>query len=125
MAKGLEFEPYHVHSTYSNCQTQPDSATFIEDYAKEYRQRGHHVLCQSEHGNRSNVYKQFEVAQKYSDDTFLMTPLAAAEAYFVPERDPLLKDDRRFHLILIAKNNEGLRQQNAVLSEANLSGFYR
>lgn len=125
MVKRLEFEPYHVHSTYSNCQTQPDSTVFIEDYAKEYRRRGHHVLCQSEHGNRSNVYKQFEVAAKYSDDSFTMTPLAAAETYFVPDRNPELKDDRRFHLVLVAKNNEGLRQLNSVLSEANLSGFYR
>jgi DNA polymerase-3 subunit alpha len=54
-----------------------------------------------------------------------MTPLAAAEAYFVPDRNPDLKDDRRFHLVLVAKNNEGLRQLNSVLSEANLSGFYR
>ena len=122
---GLAYEPYHVHTSYSNCLTQPDSTMSIEDYATVYRERGHQVLCFSEHGNRSNVYQQFEVANKYSDDSFRLTPLAAAETYFVPDRNPELKDDRHFHLILIAKDMTGLKQLNRALSEANQTGFYR
>ena len=118
----LEYEPYHVHTSYSNCLTQTDSTMFIEDYAKVYRERGHHVLCISEHGNRSNVWEQYELAKKYSDDTFKMTPLAAAETYFVPNR--LEKDSRNFHLILVAKNMEGFYQLNEILSEAYLTGYY-
>ena len=118
----LEFEPYHVHTSYSNCLTQPDSTMSIEDYAKVYRERGHHVLCMSEHGNRSNVWQQFEVALKYTSNDFKMTPLAAAEAYFVPDRKE--KDNRNFHLVLVAKNMDGFYQLNEILSEANLSGFY-
>ena len=124
----LQFEPYHVHTCYSNCLTQPDSTMFIEDYAKEYKQRGHQVLCMSEHGNRSNVWEQFDIAKKYSDDTYKMTPLAAAECYFVPSRLPDNEgkyDGRNFHLILVAKNMEGYYQLNEILSEANLTGFYR
>ena len=118
----IEFEPYHVHTSYSNCLTQPDSTMTIEDYAKVYRERGHHVLCISEHGNRSNVWQQFEVALKYSSDDFKMTPLAAAETYFVPDRT--VKDHRGYHLILVAKNMEGFYELNEILSEANLTGFY-
>lgn len=118
----IEFEPYHVHTSYSNCLTQPDSTMSIEDYAKVYKERGHHVLCMSEHGNRSNVWQQFELAQKYSDENFKMTPLAAAETYFVPDRT--VKDHRGYHLILVAKNMEGFYQLNEILSEANLTGFY-
>ena len=118
----LEFEPYHVHTSYSNCLTQPDSTMSIEDYAKVYKERGHHVLCMSEHGNRSNVWQQFELAKKYSDDNFKMTPLAAAETYFVEDR--FAKDHRGYHLILIAKNMEGYYELNEILSEANLTGFY-
>ena len=110
---------------YSNCLTQPDSTVKIEDYAKAYRERGHHALCISEHGNRSHVWQQFEIAKKYSDDSFKMIPIAAAECYFVPDRNPELKDDRNFHLILIAKDMEGFYQLNYALSEANLSGFFR
>ena len=123
----LEFEPFHVHSSYSNALTAPDSTMSIEDYAKVYKERGHHVLCISEHGNRSNVWQQSELAKKYSNDTFKMTPLAAAEAYFVPDRKVEIdgkKDNRNFHLILIAKDMDGFYQLNEILSEANLTGFY-
>ena len=64
----LEFEPYHVHTCYSNCLTQPDSTMFISDYAKAYRERGHHVLCMSEHGNRSNVWEQFDICEAFKSD---------------------------------------------------------
>lgn len=117
----LEYEPYHVHTSYSNCLTQPDSTMSIEDYAKVYRERGHHVLCISEHGNRSNVWQQFEVALKYTSNDFKMTPLAAAEAYFSPDRK---EKERGNHLILIAKNMNGFYELNEILSEANLTGFY-
>ena len=117
-----EFEPYHIHTSYSNCLTQPDSTMSIEDYAKVYKERGHHVLCISEHGNRSNVWQQFELANKYSDENFKMTPLAAAETYFVPDRT--VKEHRGYHLILVAKNMNGFYQLNEILSEANLTGFY-
>ena len=85
----LEFEPYHVHSCYSNCLTQPDSTMFIKDYAKVYRERGHRVLCISEHGNRSNVWEQFDICESFKEDKenpYTMTPIAAAEAYYVPNR---------------------------------------
>ena len=118
----IEYEPYHVHTSYSNCLTQPDSTMSIEDYAKVYKERGHHVLCISEHGNRSNVWQQFELSKKYSDENYHMTPLAAAETYFVADRTT--RDHRGYHLILVAKNMEGFYQLNEILSEANLSGFY-
>jgi len=118
----LEYEPYHVHTSYSNCLTQPDSTLFIEDYAKIFKERGHRVLCISEHGNRSNVWQQYELAKKYSDGEYKLTPLAAAEAYFVEDRT--VKENRGYHLILVAKNMDGLYQLNEILSEANLTGFY-
>jgi DNA polymerase III alpha subunit len=94
------------------------------DYGKEFKRRGVPVLCLTEHGNRSDVWQQAEVAAKMSDESFTMRPIAGAEAYFVPDRNPDLKDNRNMHLILLAKNNTGLRQMNAILSEANISGFY-
>ena len=127
----IEYEPYHVHSFYSNCLTQADSATSIKDYAKIYRERGHKVLCISEHGNRSNVWEQFDICEEFKNDKqhpYEMTPIAAAEAYFVPNRLADAngkKDGRNFHLILVAKNMEGFYQLNEAMSEANLTGFYK
>ena len=120
----VEFENYHAHTCYSNSLTQPDSTIFISDYAKTYRERDQHVLCVSEHGNRSNVWEQFDICESYKKDGYQITPLAAAECYFVPDRNPDLKDARNFHLILVAKNMEGFHQLNEILSEANLTGYY-
>lgn len=126
----LDYEPYHVHTCYSNCLTQPDSTMFIKDYAKEFKKRGHKVLCISEHGNRSNVWEQFDICQAFKNDKndpYDMTPLAAAEVYFVPDRLAEIegkKDKRNFHLILVAKDMEGFYQLNEAISEANLTGFY-
>ena len=128
---GHFFEPYHCHTYYSNCLTQVDSTVSIKDYAKAYKERGHHVLCLSEHGNRSNVWEQFDIAESYrnnKDDPYDLTPLAAAEVYFVPDRLAEIdgkKDDRNFHLILVAKDMEGFYQLNEAISEANLTGFYK
>ena len=126
----LEYEGYHIHTCYSNALTQPDSTVFIKDYAKAYRERGHKVLCISEHGNRSNVWEQFDICEAYKNDKdspYVMTPIAAAEAYFVPDRLKEVdgkKDGRNFHLILVAKDMEGFYELNEALSEANLTGFY-
>ena len=124
-----QLEYYHCHSAYSNALTQPDSTCFISDYANEYRRRGNKVLCLSEHGNRSNVWEQFDICESFKKDKepYEMTPLAAAEVYFVPDRKALIDgklDGRNFHLILVAKNQEGFYQLNEILSEANLTGYY-
>lgn len=124
MSENLSYYPYHVHSHYSNMLTQPDSTMSILDYGKEFKKRNIPVLCITEHGNRSNVWEQAEIAASLSDDNFTMKPIAGAEVYFVPDRNPDLKDNRNFHLVLLAKNNDGFKQMNAVLSEANVSGFY-
>ena len=126
----VSYENYHCHTSYSNALTQADSTMFISDYAKTYKERGHKVLCMSEHGNRSNVWEQFDICESYKnnkENPYEMTPLAAAECYFVPDRKALIDgklDGRNFHLILVAKNMEGFYQLNEILSEANLTGFY-
>ena len=121
----VEYEPYHCHTMYSNCLTQPDSTVSIENYAKQLQPMNHHVLCLTEHGNRSNVWEQYNLAQKYSQPDYKIVPIAGAECYFVPDRDIVqLKDNRNFHLIVLAKDMEGFYQLNSMLSEANVSGYY-
>lgn len=124
----MDIEYFHVHSYYSNALIQPDSTISIKDYAKVYRERGNKVLCISEHGNRSNVWEQFDICEDFKKDGYEMTPLAAAETYFVPDRLAEVdgkKYGRNFHLILVAKDMEGFYQLNEALSEANLTGFYK
>lgn len=121
----IECEYYHVHSMLSNVFTQPDSTVSISDYAKEFKKRGCKTLCLTEHGNRSDVFEQYTMANKLSDDTYTMKAIPGAEFYFVPDNNPELKDDRNFHLVVIGKNNAALKQLNKIASAANEFGYYR
>ena len=119
----LEFENIHCHTWDSNtnaCAGFPDSPVSVFDYAKEYNNRGMKCVIASEHGFRGNVWDQADAAAKYEG----MKAICASEAYFVPDRSPVLADARNFHLLLLAKNEAGFKQLNLALSKANMTGFY-
>lgn len=48
--------------------------------------------------------------------------IVGAEVYYVEDR--LEKDKTNYHLVMIAKNEDGRRDLNRILSESNKSGFY-
>lgn len=124
MNQNLFYQPYHVHTCHSNKFTQADSTMSIKDYAQEYKRRNIPVLCITEHGNRSDAWEQFDLACKLSEGDYQMTAVAGAECYFVPDRNPDLKDSRNLHLVVLARDMVGFRQLNLMLSLANETGFY-
>ena len=119
------FENAHCHTYMSNPLTLPDSTVSIFDYAKVYAQRGMQCVVASEHGYRGDVWAQADAAKKFSTPDNPMKAICAAEVYFVPNRDPELKDGRNFHLLLIAKDMVGFKQLNLALSKAQMTGFYK
>jgi len=90
----------------------------MEDYAKRAVDLGQSILSSVEHGWCGNVWDTMKTAKKYS-----LTPLIGAEAYWVADRAE--RDLSNCHVILLAKNENGRQSLNDVLSEANISGFYR
>lgn len=102
----------------------PDSVVSIEDYAKAYAERGMQCLVMSEHGYRGDVWRQADVAAKATANGHPMKPICAAEVYFVPDRNPELKDRRNFHLLILVRDNEGFLQLNRALSESQKTGYY-
>ena len=115
--KDMKYQNYHKHSYYSNLST-PDSVTSYEDYAKRAVELGHSILSSVEHGNQGRYIECYELANKY-DLKFLF----GTEAYFVKDRKE--KDSTNAHIVLLAKNENGRQWINEILSEANISGFYR
>lgn len=111
------YQNYHKHSYYSNLST-PDSVTSYEDYAKRAVELGHKILSSVEHGNQGRYIECYELAKQY-DLKFLF----GTEAYFVKDRKE--KDGTNAHLVLLARNENGRQWINEILSEANISGFYR
>ena len=130
---------YHKHTSYSNIMT-PDSAASYEDYAKRAVELGHKVISSVEHGWQGYYYQCYELAQKYG-----LKFIFGAEAYWVKDRKkeyeeidsktnkPKLnkdgtikknKDKTNGHIILLAKNENGRRAINRILSTANEDGYY-
>lgn len=107
---------YHCHTSYSNIYIA-DSAAVNEDYAKRAVELGHKVISSVEHGWQGYYFETFELAKKY-DLKFIF----GAEAYWVKDRHE--KDRTNSHIILLAKNENGRRAINSILSTANEDGYY-
>lgn len=107
---------YHKHTSYSNIFIA-DSAAVYEDYAKRAVELGHKVISSLEHGWQGYYYECYELAQKY-DLKFVF----GAEAYWVKNRFD--KDRINNHIVLLAKNENGRRAINGILSDANETGYY-
>lgn len=107
---------YHRHTSYSNIYIA-DSAAVNEDYAKRAVELGHKVISSVEHGWQGYYFETYELAKKY-DLKFIF----GAEAYWVKNR--LEKDRTNGHIIMLAKNENGRRAINSILSTANEDGYY-
>ena len=107
---------YHRHTSYSNIYVA-DSAAVNEDYAKRAVELGHKVISSVEHGWQGYYFETYELAKKY-DLKFIF----GAEAYWVKDRHE--KDRTNGHIILLAKNENGRRAINSILSTANEDGYY-
>ncbi len=107
---------YHRHTSYSNIYIA-DSAAVNEDYAKRAVELGHKIISSVEHGWQGYYFETFELAKKY-DLKFIF----GAEAYWVKDRHE--KDRTNGHIILLAKNENGRKAINSILSTANEDGYY-
>jgi len=110
------YSNYHRHSYYSNIIV-PDVVVSNEDYAIRAQELGHKLLSGVEHSWCGHYIESYELAKKYS-----LKFLFGTEAYFVKNR--LEKDATNAHIILLAKNENGRRNINRIISEANETGFY-
>lgn len=112
----MRYNNYHKHTHYSNILT-PDSIVKVEDYAKRAIELGHTTLCTTEHGYAGNIFEYYDVAAKYG-----LKFVFGIEYYFVEDRKS--KDKSNSHLMILAKNQSGMKQMLKIMSEANKSGYY-
>lgn len=111
------FQNYHRHSTYTNPKIS-DSIVTNEDYAKRAVELGHGIISTMEHGYQGRYIEGYRLAKQYN-----LKFLFGTEAYWVKDR--FEKDGTNCHIFIGAKNDNGRRALNSVLSEANLTGFYK
>ncbi|MGG0308257.1 PHP domain-containing protein [Priestia megaterium] len=114
--KEIRYNNYHKHTHYSNIIT-PDCIVKPVDYAKRAIELGHTSLCTTEHGYAGNVFEYYDVAKEYG-----LKFVFGIEYYYVDNRYE--KDKSNSHLMIMAKNQSGMRQMNKIMSEASRTGYY-
>ncbi len=113
-----KFTHLHVHSHYSLLDGLPKIDELL-DYVKEL---GMDSVAITDHGN---IYGAVEFYKKAKDRG--IKPIIGAEMYMAYE-DMMQKrpniDDKRYHLVLLVKNEEGYKNLVKLLTKAYLEGFY-
>lgn len=113
-----KFTHLHVHSHYSLLDGLPK----IDEMVEHAKSLGMEALALTDHGVMYGAIEFYKKAKAAG-----IKPIIGIEAYVAPNgrlnRRPGI-DDVRYHLILLAKNDEGYRNLLALASKAYLEGYY-
>ena len=112
----MEYCNYHKHDHVSSITT-PDTNIRCEEYVKRAVELGHTTYFTTNHGTGGDIFEAKTICDKYS-----IRCLFGIEGYIVP--NPLEKDNRNYHIIIIPKTNKARKKVNLLNSRANEEGFY-
>lgn len=113
-----EFVHLHVHSEFSLL----DGANRIKDLPVRAKELGMNSIAITDHGAMFGVI-DFYKACKAND----IKPIIGCEVYVAPrtrfDKEPNI-DNKYYHLILLAKNNEGYKNLAKIVSLGFVDGYY-
>lgn len=112
-----KFTHLHVHTEYSLL----DGFSRINVLLDRCKELGMDSIAITDHGEMYGVIEFYKQAVARG-----IKPIIGCEVY-VSENDHTIKDSnnrRYYHLILLAKNNEGYKNLIKIVSEAYVNGFY-
>ena len=114
----MKFTHLHVHSHYSLLDGLPKIDELL-DYAKKL---GLESLALTDHGVLYGAVEFFQKAKERG-----IKPIIGSEVYLafekMTDRRPNV-DDKRYHLVLLVKNETGYRNLVKLITKAHLEGFY-
>ena len=111
-----QYANYHKHDHISNIFT-PDTHIKCEAYLKRIKELGYDCYWTTNHGSGGDIFEAKDLCDKYGIKCFF-----GLEGYIVP--DPLEKDNRNYHIIIIPKTNVARKKVNLITSRASEEGFY-
>ena len=116
---------YHKHTSLSNVYTK-DSPITHKDYWDELKKRYGEKECiytTVEHGWAGNYFKTYDDLEKYNkkNNTHIRF-VFGVEAYWVKDRHE--EDKSNCHIILLARNDNGRKAINKIISIDNKDGYY-
>ena len=94
-----------------------DVVVKLEDYCKRAVELGYDYVFTTCHGLQGDIFEATTLAHQYN-----LKLIIGAELYYVPDRYE--KDRSNRHIIIIAKNNDGIKDLNRIISESFESGRY-
>lgn len=109
----VDFTHLHVHTQYSLL----DGAARIDELVTRTKELGMTSLAITDHGVLYGIIDFYKACMKQG-----IKPIIGFEAYVTQDMDK--KEGNRSHLILLAKNNAGLKNLFVLCSDAFTRGFY-
>ena len=115
----MEFTHLHVHTEYSLL----DGSNKIKEYVARVKELGMDSAAITDHGVMYGVIDFYRAAREAG-----INPILGCEVYVAPgsrfDREVGSGDDRYYHLVLLAENNQGYRNLMKIVSKAFVEGFY-
>lgn len=111
----MAFTHLHLHTEYSLL----DGATKISELFEHVKSIGQNAVAITEHGNMGAMIKKYQLAKKAG-----VKLIFGFEPYITRDLRSRNKEDKNFHLILLAKDFEGYQNLIRLVSIANNEGFY-
>lgn len=112
----FEYENYHKHDNVSNIFT-PDTHIHTIDYINRIKELGYGCYFTTNHGTGGDVFESLTLCKQNG-----IRCIYGVEGYIV--ENPLEKDKRNYHIIIIPKDNIARKKVNMILSRANIEGYY-
>ena len=115
----MSFVHLHVHTEYSLL----DGSNKIKEYVSRVRELGMNSAAITDHGVMYGVIDFYREAKKQG-----INPILGCEVYVAPnsrfDREVTGGDDRYYHLVLLAENNEGYANLMKIVSKGFVDGYY-
>ncbi|MDU5323409.1 MAG: DNA polymerase III subunit alpha, partial [Peptoniphilus harei] len=110
------FVHLHLHSEYSLL----DGSTRISLLPKRVKDLGMNAVALTDHGNMYGAIAFYKACKDAG-----VKPILGCEVY-ISEKDMTIKDrtNKRYHLILLAENNEGFKNIMKIVSTGYVDGYY-
>ena len=115
----MSFAHLHVHTEFSLL----DGSNKIKEYVSRVKELGINSAAITDHGVMYGVIDFYREAKKQR-----INPILGCEVYVAPnsrfDREITGGDDRYYHLVLLAENEEGYANLTKIVSKGFVEGYY-
>ena len=115
----MSFAHLHVHTEFSLL----DGSNKIKEYVSRVKELGMNSAAITDHGVMYGVIDFYREAKKQG-----INPILGCEVYVAPnsrfDREITGGDDRYYHLVLLAENEEGYANLTKIVTKGFVEGYY-